>query len=70
MKQNKIIYSIDCKDVQTVASEEFGRKLTKKEVKFVEDRLGDYLDWYEVILASLKDLPQQGDPLLSNEPTK
>ncbi len=70
MKQNKIIYSINSEDVQTVAGEEFGRKLTKKEMMFVEDRLGDYLDWYGVILAALKDLPQQGFLLLSNELTK
>ena len=58
MKQSKIIYSIDCKDVQTVASEEFGRKLMEKEIHFVEERIGEYIDWYEKISLALSDLKE------------
>lgn len=46
---SKIIYSINIEDVQNVAEEELGRKLTKKELEIIEDKLGDYIDWYGAI---------------------
>lgn len=49
MNLNKIIYSINIEDVQTVAEEELGRELTDDELKFVEDKIGDYIDWYDTI---------------------
>lgn len=49
MYKNKIIYSINFEDVQNVAEQELGRKLTKKELLIVEAKLGDYIDWYEAI---------------------
>ncbi|MFQ5602644.1 MAG: hypothetical protein ACE5HS_05195 [bacterium] len=49
MNLNKIIYSINIEDVQTVAEEEFGRELTDDELKFVEDKIGGYIDWYDTI---------------------
>lgn len=44
MDTSKIIYSINIEDVQNVAEEEIGRKLTTKELKIIEDRIGDYID--------------------------
>ncbi len=38
----KIIYSINIEDVQNVAEQELERKLTAKELKLVEDKVGDY----------------------------
>ena len=42
---SKIIYSINIEDVQKVAEEDVGRALSKKELKIVEDKIGDYVDW-------------------------
>ncbi len=56
MNKEKIIYSINIEDVQNVAEEQLGRELTEKEVNFVEDRLGDYVDWYDSICFVLNDL--------------
>ncbi len=57
MKHNdKIIYAICVKDVQNVAEEHLGRELIDKEVSFVEDRIGDYIDWYGAISSVLNDL--------------
>ena len=50
---DKIIYSINIEDVQTVAEEELGRKLGRKELKIIEDKIGDYIDWYEAILSAI-----------------
>ena len=52
---SKIIYSINIEDVQNVAEEELGRKLSKKELKIVEDKLGDYIDWYSAIDFTIRN---------------
>lgn len=55
MSTKKIIYSINIEDVQNIAEQEFGRKLTKKELKFVENKLENYIDWYEAINLAIAD---------------
>ncbi|KKO20881.1 MAG: hypothetical protein BROFUL_00388 [Candidatus Brocadia fulgida] len=52
----KIIYSINIDDIQNVAEQELERKLTAKELRLVEGKVGDYINWYE---ASLMQLMQQ-----------
>ncbi|MBI2469746.1 MAG: hypothetical protein HYV59_00680 [Planctomycetes bacterium] len=52
---SKIIYSLNIEDAQNVAKEELGRKLTKKELKIVEDQVGNYIDWYQVIDFAIQD---------------
>lgn len=53
-KENeKIIYSINFEDVQEVAKSSFGKVLTKKELKIIEDKIGDYFDWYNSIEAAI-----------------
>ena len=54
MKPSKIIYSINIEDVQNVAKEELGRKLSKKELEIIEDKLGDYIDWYSAIDTAIQ----------------
>lgn len=49
----KIIYSINIEDVQNVAEQELERKLTAKELKLVEGKVGDYINWYEAILNAI-----------------
>lgn len=52
---SKIIYSLNIEDVQNVAEEELGRQASKKELKIVEDKVGDYIDWHEAISLALND---------------
>lgn len=49
----KIIYSINIEDIQNVAEQELERKLTAKELRLVEDKVGDYINWYEAILNAI-----------------
>ncbi|MDO8142581.1 MAG: hypothetical protein Q6358_13860 [Candidatus Brocadiales bacterium] len=49
----KIIYSINIEDVQNVAEQELERKLTAKELRLVEKKVGDYINWYEAILNAI-----------------
>lgn len=46
---SKIIYSLNIEDAQNVAEQEIGRKLTETELKVIENNIGDYIDWYEVL---------------------
>jgi len=55
MKLSKVIYSLNIEDVQNVAEQEFDIKLSQKELKIVEDKIGDYIDWYEAISFAIKD---------------
>lgn len=45
----KIIYSINFEDVQTVSEEVYGRELNENELKIVEDKIGDYFSWYDSV---------------------
>jgi hypothetical protein len=49
----KIIYSINIEDIQNVAEQELERKLTEKELRLVEDKVGDYINWYEAIFNAI-----------------
>jgi hypothetical protein len=55
MKSSKIIYSINIEDVQNVAEEELGRKLSKKELALIENKIGDYIDWYGAIDFAIRN---------------
>ena len=50
---SKIIYSINIEDVQNVAEQELGIKLGEKELKVIEDKIGDYIDWYDAINTTI-----------------
>ena len=43
---SKIIYSINIEDVQNVA---------KEELEIIEDKLGDYIDWYSAIDIAIRN---------------
>jgi len=49
MKKNKIIYSLNIEDIQNVAEEILDRKLNEKEIDVVVDKIGDYINWFEII---------------------
>lgn len=56
MKPNeRIVYSLNVIDIQTVAEEELGRKLKPKEIKIVEDKIGDYIDWSGAISLAIQN---------------
>lgn len=52
---SKIIYSINIEDVQNVAEQELERELGEKELEIIENKIGDYIDWYEAINMALID---------------
>ncbi len=56
MDREKIIYSINIEDVQNVADQELVRELTEDELKIIENKLGDYIDWYGSIATAIDDI--------------
>ncbi|GIZ15782.1 hypothetical protein [Capnocytophaga catalasegens] len=45
----KSIYTLTIEDLQKVADDVLNRKLTLSEIEILEDRIGDYIDWYSII---------------------
>ena len=61
--QHGIVYSLNIEDIQTVATQEFGRELAEDEIDKVKDLIGEYINWYDAILNSIKDrFPNHGEP--------
>ena len=55
MKENKIIYQLFVKDIQTVAEENFVRKLTSEEIEKIIDPIANRIPWYDTIYDAIKD---------------
>ena len=55
-KKDRIVYSISVADIQDVADEELERELTPEEVKWVENRVGDYISWYDAIALAINEM--------------
>ncbi len=56
MNKDKIIYSINIEDVQNVANEKLNRDLNEDELRLLEDKLGDYIDWFGAISDTISDV--------------
>jgi len=61
-----VLYSICVEDVQEIAREELGRPLSDFQLRTVERKIGDYIDWQGAVACLLGDiiaqrLPQQDD---------
>ena len=53
MDNERIVYQLIVEDIQNVAYESLGRKLTLKEIEKVENKLGDTVPWYNAIEAAI-----------------
>ncbi len=51
----RIIYSLNVQDLRLVAEDSLGRSLSDDEIKLVEDNLGDYIQWYDIIEAVIEN---------------
>ena len=60
MNDDRIVYSLSVEDIQNVAEEILDRKLRKKEIEKVEEKLGDAINWFSaiedaIILSEIKE---------------
>jgi hypothetical protein len=51
----KIIYQLSIEDIYTVAEEVLYRKLTAAELKYVEEKIGDCVGWFDIIESLLNE---------------
>ncbi len=56
MRKNKVFYSLSVEDIQTVATETFGRELSDDEIKKIIEPIGDSISWYEIIEYAIRDI--------------
>jgi len=54
--RDESVYSLNIEDIQTVATEEFSRELTEDEIDKVRDLVGEYINWYEAIFHSIREI--------------
>jgi hypothetical protein len=55
-KRDEIIYQLTIEDIQEVADQELGRELSPEEIKLVQNRVGDYISWYDAISLAIDEL--------------
>ncbi len=55
MKNNKIIYSLNEEDIQTVSNQELGRNLSSNEIEKIREVIAEKINWYDAIAASINE---------------
>ena len=55
MEQERIIYSLNNEDVQTVASEILDRHLSTNEIAQIEDAVAERIDWFEATARAISE---------------
>lgn len=50
---SEIFYSLNTRDLQTVATETLGRELTEEEIETVKEKAVDKINWFEAIESSI-----------------
>lgn len=55
MKKNKIIYSLNEEDIQTVSNQELGRDLSHEEIEKIKDAIAEKINWYDAIADAINE---------------
>jgi len=53
MENNKIIYSLNEEDIQTVALQELERNLSSEEIQKIKNSIAEKINWYDAIADSI-----------------
>ncbi len=60
MDEGKIIYSLSIEDILTVMEDDnIKLKLSPKDIDFIEEKVGDIIDWRGAILSALYELKEE-----------
>jgi hypothetical protein len=54
LPDEQIVYTLNVKDIRNVVEQEGLRELSDEEIREIEDKLGDEIDWYECILSAMQ----------------
>jgi hypothetical protein len=55
MKKAPIIYSLTIEDIQTVADQELGRKLSSIEIENIKESIAEKINWFDPIAESIRE---------------
>ena len=55
IRKGRKIYWLTIEDIQNVAEENFGRKLTSKEIEKIIDPIADSTHWFDSIYEAIKE---------------
>jgi hypothetical protein len=55
MKSNKIIYSLNVRDIQNIANQELKRNLSSDEIQKIIDAIAEKINWREAIADSINE---------------
>ncbi len=59
----RIVYSLNVRDIQDVASEILGHVLTDEQVEVVEEHVGDFIQWHDIIESVIWHFIVQRQPI-------
>lgn len=54
LPDEQIVYTLRVEDIRNVVEQEGLRELSDTEIREIEDKLGDEIDWYECILSAIR----------------
>ena len=60
LNRNKIIYSLNVEDIQSVSLEEIGRELSENEVEAIKEPLAENIGWYDAIANAIGRVVKAG----------
>ncbi len=63
-RKDYVFYQLNIEDIQTVATETYGRELTQEEIKNVLDPIADRIPWYDAIenaISATLDIEREED---------
>lgn len=65
--KDRIIYQLTVEDLQTVANDYLNRKLASKEILLLEEEIGKYIDWYNIIEDVIRlNIEKNANPTTDN----
>lgn len=54
LPDEQIVYTLTVEDIRNVVGQEGLRELSDEEIREIEYKLGDEVDWYECILSAIQ----------------
>jgi hypothetical protein len=65
--KDRVIYQLTEEDLQTVSNDLLDRNLTEQEVSLLEEKIGNYIDWYNIIEDVIRlNIETNADPTTNN----
>ena len=65
--KDRVIYQLTEEDLQIVSNDLLDRNLTEQEVSLLEEKIGNYIDWYNIIEDVIRlNIETNADPTTNN----